>query len=58
MPWKETCKADKKVSLVGDWLSGNYTKTMLSRRYGVSRPTVDKWLNRYIDLGVDGLVER
>nr|WP_225919974.1 helix-turn-helix domain-containing protein [Pseudomonas zeae] len=49
---------DQRVKLISDWLSGSYTKSQLSRRYGVSRPTIDKWLERYAALGVDGLKEQ
>lgn len=57
MPWNETCTMDLKISLVGDWLSGNYTKSMLARKYHISRPTVDKWLNRYGESGATGLID-
>ncbi|MBF6033810.1 helix-turn-helix domain-containing protein, partial [Pseudomonas sp. P155] len=47
MPWKQESPMDQRVKLISDWLSGSYTKSQLSRRYGVSRPTIDKWLERY-----------
>jgi len=58
MPWNQESPMDQRVKLVSDWLSGSYTKSQLSRRYGVSRPTIDKWLDRYAALGVDGLKEQ
>jgi transposase InsO family protein/transposase-like protein len=58
MPWKRESVMDHKVRMVGDWLSGFYGKSDLSRRYGVSRPTVDKWLTRYDAAAVAGLEER
>jgi transposase InsO family protein len=58
MPWKRETPMDQRVKLIGDWLSGAYSKTALSKRYGVSRPTVDKWLNRYEREGAQGLCER
>lgn len=58
MPWKETCAMDQRVECLGDWLSGAYTKMQLSRIYGVSRPTIDKWIGRYDAEGPNGLVER
>ena len=57
MPWKRESLMDQRVKLISDWLSGNYSKSQLSRRHGISRPTVDKWLNRYADRGSDGLKE-
>lgn len=58
MPWNRESPMDQRVKLIHDWLSGSYSKSQLSRRYGVSRPTVDKWLDRYASCGVDGLKER
>ncbi|WP_342348189.1 helix-turn-helix domain-containing protein [uncultured Nitrospira sp.] len=46
MPWKETSAMDQRLQLIGDWLSHEYTKGELSQIYGVSRPTVDKWIAR------------
>ncbi len=47
MPWKETSAMDQRVQLIGDWLSGEYTKSELCRMYEISRPTADKWIARY-----------
>lgn len=58
MPWKRESPMDQRVKLISDWLSGSYTKSQLSLRYDVSRPTIDKWLERYAALGVDGLKEQ
>ena len=58
MPWKRETLMDQRIKLVGDWLSGDYSKTTLSRRYGVSRPTIDKWLDRYEQEGANGLEDR
>lgn len=55
MPWKETCAMDQRVQFMGDWLSGQFSKTDLCEFYGVSRPTGDKWIERYQRSGVDGL---
>lgn len=58
MPWKRETPMDQRIKLINDWLSGDYGKTALSRRYGVSRPTVDKWIARYQEEGPGGLEER
>lgn len=58
MAWNETCVMDLKVSLVSDWLSGCYTKTMLANKYGISRPTVNKWLGRYDEDSAEGLYDQ
>lgn len=57
MPWKETSAMDQRVQFIGDWLSGRYSKVDLCELYGISRPTGDKWINRYQCLGPDGLKE-
>ena len=57
MPWKEVKPMDQRVQLIKDWTGGNYSKTDLSKRYGVSRKTVYKWLKRYQTDGIDGLSE-
>jgi transposase-like protein len=38
---------DQRIKLIGDWLQGGYSKSELARHYGLSRPTLDKWLARY-----------
>ena len=58
MPWKETSAMDQRIQLLADWMRGDYTKSDLSRLYGVSRPTVDKWLARYQAHGAAGLAEQ
>lgn len=58
MPWTETCAMDQRMQFIGDWLSGCYSKSQLGRIYGVSRPTVDKWIARYGTEGPVGLEER
>lgn len=58
MTWKETNVMDERVSFIGDWLSGDYSKTSLCTAYGVSRPTGDKWIRRYEQEGLEGLKER
>jgi transposase InsO family protein len=55
MPWKETSVMDQKVQLISDWLRNGYKIAILSRIYGVSRPTVYKWIRRYKASGIEGL---
>jgi transposase InsO family protein len=57
MPWKETSAMDQRIQLISDWLSGDYTKTELCQVYGISRPTADKWIERYSERGPQGLKE-
>ena len=58
MPWKRETLMDQRIKLINDWLSGDCGKTALSKCYGVSRPTVDKWIARYEEEGPSGLEER
>ena len=58
MPWKEIKPMDLKVRLVSDWKFGELNKTELSKKYGVSRKTIYKWLKRYEQQGIDGLKDQ
>ena len=55
MPWKETCTMDQRIQFIADYLSGCYTKRDLCMHYGISRPTGDKWIERYHSRGPEGL---
>ena len=57
MPWKETCAMDQKIQMIGDWFKEEFSITELSELYGVSRPTIYKWIARYEEQGADGLKE-
>jgi len=57
MPWKETCAVDERIRFVMDVERGEMSKAALCRRFGISRPTGDKWLARYEELGLGGLVD-
>lgn len=52
MSWNRESPMDQKVRLIGDWLSGAYSKRQLALSYGISRPTLDKWLQRYATAGL------
>lgn len=58
MPWIETHAMDQRIQFIGDWLSGQYTKTELCACYRISRPTGDQLIERYRSLGLLGLQER
>ena len=58
MPWEETSVMDQRVQFIADWLSGEYMKTELCAVYGISRPTADKWIQRYEQDGLKALEER
>lgn len=48
----------ERMRFIEDYLSGFYSVTELANRYGVSRKTLYKWLNRHDTDGSSGLVDR
>lgn len=58
MPWKVINQMELKTQLVTDLNKKHFSITDLSQKYGISRPTVYKWLGRYKELGVEGLNEQ
>jgi transposase InsO family protein len=58
MGWTETCAVDERMRFVMAIESHEDTHAALCRRFGVSRKTGYKWLERYGELGVEGLVDR
>jgi transposase InsO family protein len=58
MPWKETCAMHEKNAFINAWLSREFNKSELCRRFGVSRPTGDKWICRFCQEGLKGLEDR
>ena len=58
MPWSETDAMDQKRLFVRDYMRGSFTMAELCRRYGVSRPTGYKWIERFEAEGFGGLEER
>ena len=58
MPWRITDTMDQKIQLIADWQTNYFSVTDLSNKYGISRPIIYKWLNRYEELGIDGLKEQ
>lgn len=49
---------DQRVAFIADWLRGEWTMTELAERYGISRKTAYKWVDRYEGNREHGLVER
>ena len=47
----------ERIEMISQWLSGDYNISELSRRYGVSRRNVYKWMERYEERGWEGLEE-
>jgi transposase InsO family protein len=58
MPFKETSAMEEKKEFIKEWQEGGMDMSKLCRKYGVSRPTGYKWVERYESEGEKGLRER
>lgn len=58
MPWLETSPVDQRERFVADHRLGFYTMTELCERYGISRKSGYKWLDRFEEEGRAGLRDR
>lgn len=58
MPWKEASLMDQRQSFIIDHGRGLWSVTELCDRYGISRKTGYKWLQRYGREGPNGLANR
>src|SRR5262245_39966319 len=58
MPWQEATPMAQREQFVRDCQRGLYTMTELCARYGVSRKTGYKWLDRFDEGGRGGLSDR
>lgn len=58
MPWREVRPMDEKLLFLADHLRGVGDFSQLCQRYGISRKTGYKWVERYREHGVEGLQER
>src|SRR5438552_267177 len=58
MPWSESSVVDERLRFVSARLSQEASMTELCERFGISRKTGYKWLNRYGDEGPPGLLDR
>lgn len=57
MPWKDVKPMDEKVLFIADYLRKVGSFSQLCERYGISRKTGYKWVERYQQAGTDGLNE-
>lgn len=56
MPWEETM--DQRIRAVMNVINCGLSKVSVCEEFGISRPTLDKWLVRYESEGVEGLRDR
>jgi transposase InsO family protein len=58
MPWKETTPVAERMQCLVDYRSGLFTVSFLAERHGVSRRTLYKWIERFEEEGVIGLLDQ
>ena len=58
MPWLETSPVDQRERFIADHQCGLYAMTELCERYGISRKSGYKWLDRFAEEGRRGLQDR
>ncbi len=58
MPWMETAPVEQRTAFIADHRQGLYPTTELCARYGISRKTGYKWLERFEEQGRRGLADR
>jgi transposase InsO family protein len=58
MPWKETNVVNLRTEFVLSVFQGKVPFEELCRQYGISRKTGYKWKERFVEHGVDGLIDR
>ena len=58
MPWLEILPMEQRTRFIADDRLGLYTRAELCARYGISRKTGYKWLDRYHHEGQPGLQDR
>lgn len=55
MPWRERSSMDERMQFVADHTRQLWSMTTLCDRYGISRKTGYKWIDRYVRQGAAGL---
>ena len=58
MPWTETSPMDERLIFIAACLHATEPFSVICLRQGISRKTGYKWLNRYKEGGIAGLIER
>ncbi len=58
MAWLETSLMDQRVQFIADYQRESFSVVELAHRFGISRKTAYKWIDRYDDAGPGALVDR
>jgi len=56
MPWKESRIVDQRLQFLSSYQKEEMSLSDLCREFGVSRPTGYRWINRYKEVGPEGLL--
>ena len=57
MPWKGVTVSEQRQRFLEDYQLSYYSITELAERFGISRKTAYKWINRFKKYGQDGFHE-
>ena len=57
MPWKESRIVDQRLQFLSSYQKEETSFADLCREFGVSRPTGYRWVNRYKEVGPEGLLD-
>src|ERR1700723_1678064 len=58
MPWKESRIVDQRLQFLSTYQKEEMSVSDLCREFGVSRQTGYRWINRYKEVGPEGLLNR
>jgi len=58
MTWGLLKVEDQRKKLVEAYIDGEASMTHLAKKFNISRKTAYKWYNRYVEEGIDGLLDR
>ena len=58
MPWSQTSPMDQKLQFIAECLREVFSISELCERFGISRKTGYKWIERYLRHGAAGLEDR
>lgn len=57
MPWKVSSVVDQRLQFLSSYQREEMSVTDLCHEFGISRPTAYRWINRYKEVGPEGLLD-